>query len=330
MSHRNAPLTETGRLRLARCIVEDGWPRPPGRRAVPGLPHHRGPVGGPLPAAGRGRDGRPVQPPAPQPAPSCRCGPSGGSSSCGSAGGWARPGSPSGLGLNPSTVHRVLARYGCPRLAHLDRATGPGPPLRARPARRADPRRRQETRQHPRRRRPPHRRRSQGKKNKLATTDRPHATASPVLGYSYLHTALDDHSRLAYTEILADERKDTATAFLHRAARLVRQPRHHHRARPVRQRFLLPLPRLGRRLHPARHHPQAHPPLPAPDQRQSRTLPPHPRRRMGLRPALRHRNPAPRRLASLAPHLQQSPRTHRTRRPPTGVCQLNGVTDLGC
>ena len=25
MSHRNAPLSETGRLRLARCIVEDGW-----------------------------------------------------------------------------------------------------------------------------------------------------------------------------------------------------------------------------------------------------------------------------------------------------------------
>ena len=26
MVHRNAPLTETGRLRLARCIVEDRWP----------------------------------------------------------------------------------------------------------------------------------------------------------------------------------------------------------------------------------------------------------------------------------------------------------------
>jgi transposase len=26
VSHRNAPLTETGRLRLARVIVEDGWP----------------------------------------------------------------------------------------------------------------------------------------------------------------------------------------------------------------------------------------------------------------------------------------------------------------
>ncbi|WP_328290184.1 helix-turn-helix domain-containing protein [Nocardia aurantiaca] len=26
MSHRNAPLSELGRLRLARCVVDDGWP----------------------------------------------------------------------------------------------------------------------------------------------------------------------------------------------------------------------------------------------------------------------------------------------------------------
>ncbi|MEW2582014.1 leucine zipper domain-containing protein, partial [Streptomyces virginiae] len=26
MVHRNAPLTETGRLRLARCVVDEGWP----------------------------------------------------------------------------------------------------------------------------------------------------------------------------------------------------------------------------------------------------------------------------------------------------------------
>ncbi|MEV6711817.1 leucine zipper domain-containing protein, partial [Lentzea sp. NPDC051208] len=26
MTHANAPLTELGRLRLARCVVEDGWP----------------------------------------------------------------------------------------------------------------------------------------------------------------------------------------------------------------------------------------------------------------------------------------------------------------
>ncbi|MFC7917806.1 helix-turn-helix domain-containing protein, partial [Streptomyces sp. NPDC057386] len=26
MPHRSAPLTETGRLRLARCVVDDNWP----------------------------------------------------------------------------------------------------------------------------------------------------------------------------------------------------------------------------------------------------------------------------------------------------------------
>lgn len=26
MVHRNAPLSETGRLRLARCVVDDEWP----------------------------------------------------------------------------------------------------------------------------------------------------------------------------------------------------------------------------------------------------------------------------------------------------------------
>ena len=38
-----------------------------------------------------------------------------------------------------------------------------------------------------------------------------------MIGYSYMHTAIDDYSRLAYTEILHDERKETATAFWHRA-----------------------------------------------------------------------------------------------------------------
>jgi len=26
MPHRNAPVTGTGRLRLARCVIGDGWP----------------------------------------------------------------------------------------------------------------------------------------------------------------------------------------------------------------------------------------------------------------------------------------------------------------
>jgi Integrase core domain len=36
-------------------------------------------------------------------------------------------------------------------------------------------------------------------------------------GYAYLHNAIDDHSRLAYTEILTDETKESAAAFWGRA-----------------------------------------------------------------------------------------------------------------
>ena len=42
-----------------------------------------------------------------------------------------------------------------------------------------------------------------------------------------------------------------------------------------------------------RHHPQTHPALPTPDQRQDRAVPPHPGRRLGLRPFLRLRRPTP-------------------------------------
>lgn len=59
--------------------------------------------------------------------------------------------------------------------------------------------------------------RAQGNKNKQATTTRRRPNKL-VIGYGHLHTALNDHSRLAYTEILSDERKDTAAAFLTRTA----------------------------------------------------------------------------------------------------------------
>jgi transposase InsO family protein len=38
------------------------------------------------------------------------------------------------------------------------------------------------------------------------------------VGYDYVHSLVDDHSRLAYSEILADEKGSTAAAFLTRAA----------------------------------------------------------------------------------------------------------------
>jgi transposase InsO family protein len=224
--HRNAPLSETGRLRLARCVVDDGWPL---RRAAERfqVSHttakrwaDRYRLQG---AAGMAdRSSRPHTSPARMPRHLERrivalrvarqLGP-------------ARLGAR--LGVAPSTVHRVLVRYRCPPLAHLDR--GSGCPIR-RPVRR--PVRRYE-----------HAApgdlvhvdvkklgnipdgggwrtvgRHQGQKNRRATPGTARNTYhQPKLGHAFLHTAIDDHSRLAYTEILPDERKHTAAAFWTRA-----------------------------------------------------------------------------------------------------------------
>jgi transposase InsO family protein len=216
MPHRNAPLTETGRLRLARCVVEDGWPvrRAAERFQVSHTTAARWAARYRLAgAAGMAdRSSRPHASPGRTPVRTERriiklrvskqLGP-------------ARIAGR--LGLHASTVHAVLARYGCPPLAHLDRGSGV-------PVRRYE------------RERPGElvhvdvkklgnipdgggwrtTGRAQGRKNSRATTG-VRKNGHPVLGYGYLHTALDDCSRLAYTEILPDERKDTAAAFLARA-----------------------------------------------------------------------------------------------------------------
>ena len=217
MPHRNAPLTETGRLRLARCVVEDGWPL---RRAAerfqvsPTTAARWAARYRQLGAAGMAdRPSRPHASPARTPVRTerrivklrvaRRLGP-------------ARIAFR--LGLNPSTVHAVLARYGCPPLAHLDRASG----RRIRRYERAMPGElvhvdikklgnipdgggwRATGR-------------ARGYQNKKTSTTVRYRHGRPVTGYSYLHTAIDDHSRLAYSEILADERKETATAFWQRA-----------------------------------------------------------------------------------------------------------------
>jgi hypothetical protein len=55
-----------------------------------------------------------------------------------------------------------------------------------------------------------------GGRNKTAHRDpaRPRKVSGRAnLGHSYLHNAVDDYSRLAYTEILCDETTETATAF---------------------------------------------------------------------------------------------------------------------
>jgi transposase InsO family protein len=44
-----------------------------------------------------------------------------------------------------------------------------------------------------------------------------HGAKSRRVGYDYVHSVVDDHSRLAYSEILNDERAHTCTAFFARA-----------------------------------------------------------------------------------------------------------------
>ncbi|MGW2315176.1 IS481 family transposase [Actinomadura luteofluorescens] len=224
MVHANAKLAPAGRLELARCVVDQGWPL---RRAAERfqVSHttakrwaERYRQSG---AAGMAdRSSRPHHSPARMSKRierrivnlrfTARLGP-------------ARIASR--LGLHASTVHRVLTRYHCPPLAHLDRATG-------RPIRRTV--RRYE---HP----APgdlihidikklgnipdgggHRAhgRAIGTRNSQRTDTGARRTGGkPRLGHGYLHTAIDDHSRLAYTEILPDERKETAVAFWQRAHR---------------------------------------------------------------------------------------------------------------
>ena len=60
--------------------------------------------------------------------------------------------------------------------------------------------------------------RKQGNRNRAATPGLPrNAYRNPKTGHAYVHTVIDDHSRVAYAEIHNDERKETAVAVLKRA-----------------------------------------------------------------------------------------------------------------
>ncbi len=213
MSHANALLTPAGRLRLARCVVDDRWPlrRAADRFNVSVTTARRwasryrteGPAGM------VDRSSRPRSCPHRTPTRrerrviglrvSRRWGP-------------ARIAYL--LGMNPATVHRILTRYRCLRLSWIDPATGS--PLRAR-------------------------RRTVVRYEHDAPGDLIHLDVKKLgripdggghkvlgrlvgkrnqrrgTGYWYIHNAVDDHSRLAYSELLTDERKETAIAFWSRA-----------------------------------------------------------------------------------------------------------------
>jgi transposase InsO family protein len=203
--HRNAPLTETGRLRLARCVVEDNWPL---RRAAerfqvsPTTARRWADRYRQLGEAGMAdRSSCPRTSPRRTPTRTERR-----IIKVRVLRRWGPARIAHLLRLVPSTVHRVLTRYGLARLTHLDRATG-------RVIRRYE------------RERPGELVHVDIKKlgnipdgggHKVLGRQAGRKTRSNA-GYSYLHTAVDDHSRLAYSEIHADEKKETATGFWTRA-----------------------------------------------------------------------------------------------------------------
>ena len=220
MSHANAALTPKARLRLAMLIVEDGWkPSVAAKMFMVSTVTARkwaarlrseGPPGM------VDRSSRPRSMPNKTPdhlkrqIVSLR---------------WRRRLGPvqigGRLGLPPSTVHAVLVRCGINRLSHIDRVTG-------------EPIRRYE---HPH----PgsllhvdvtkfgnipdgggHRflSRLESRHNAQATARRTGKRGKhyrPVIGTAFLHTVVDDYSRVAYVEICADEKAETAAGVLERA-----------------------------------------------------------------------------------------------------------------
>ena len=218
MSHANAALTPRARLKLAQLIVDEGWSvaRAAERFQVAWPTAKRWAdryraegVGGM-----QDRSSRPqtspnrTAPPLVRKIVHIR---------------WKRRLGPVGIasivGMPASTVHAVLQRCGISRLSQVDRATG-------------EPVRRYEH-EHPgdllhqdvkKLANIPagggHRfvGRQQGDKNRLDTPGKARSKYHHVLmKHAFVHTVVDDHSRVAYAEIHDDETGSTAAAVLRRA-----------------------------------------------------------------------------------------------------------------
>ena len=220
MSHANAALTPKARLRMARLIVEDGWTpseaakmfmvSPPTARKWAARFRSEG-VGGM-----QDRSSRPHTSPRRTPEDlkrrivQLR---------------WRHRLGPVQIGgrlaVPASTVHAVLVRCRLNRLSHIDRVTGeqirryehphPGSMIHVDVTKFGNI--------------PDgggHRflSRQQSKHNAQATARRTGERGKhykPVIGTAYVHTVIDDHSRIAYAEICSDEKAATAVDVLRRA-----------------------------------------------------------------------------------------------------------------
>ena len=220
MSHANAALTPKHRLRLARLIVEAGWPPARAaeffnvswRTANKWAQRYRaeGPAGMADRTSARHHQATKTPQPMVRKIVHLR---------------WKKRLGPvqigAKVGMPASTVHAVLVRCRVNRLSHIDRRTG-------------EPIRRYE-----------HEKPGdlihvdvtkfgnipdgggwrfvgleQGFANRISTRNRTGnktARYQPRLGNCFVHTVIDDHSRVAYAEIHDDEKAATAVGVLYRA-----------------------------------------------------------------------------------------------------------------
>src|SRR5579875_1182733 len=220
MSHANAALTPRARLRMAQLVVDRGWTRSAAAKMFMVSPRTAGKWADRYRAEGiagmADRSSRPRRSPArtseqlKRQIVALR---------------WRKRLGPvqiaGQLGVPASTVHAVLVRCRINQLSNIDRVTG-------------EPIRRYE-REHP----------GelihvdvtkfgnipdgggwrfvgvvQGDANRRATRDRTGVKARkyhPKVGTGFVHTVVDDHSRVAYAEICSDEKADTAITVLHHA-----------------------------------------------------------------------------------------------------------------
>ena len=221
MSHANAALTPKHRLRLARAIVEEGWTA----TTAAAMFQVSAPTARKWAARFRAEGVAGMQDRSSRPR-SCTHRTSSAATRRIVELRWRHRLGPvqigGRLGLPASTVHAVLVRCRLNRLSHIDRVTG-------------EPIRRYE---HPHPGSMIHVDvtkfgnvpdgggwrfvgKQQGDRNRAATvlrTGAPRsATRGPLIGRAFVHTVIDDHSRVAYAEICADEKADTAAAVLQRA-----------------------------------------------------------------------------------------------------------------
>jgi len=220
MAHANAALTPKHRLRLARLVVEDGWSPSRAaeffnvswRTAAKWAQRYReeGPAG--MVDRSSARHTQHARTPAPVVRKIVHLR-------------WKQRLGPvpiaAKLGMPASTVHAVLSRCRLNRLTHIDRVTGE-------PARRYE------------RTRPGelihvdvkklgnipdgggwrYLGKQQGDRNRQATRDRTRVTNAyrqPKVGTCFVHTVIDDYSRVAYAECHDDETAATAASVLSRA-----------------------------------------------------------------------------------------------------------------